>query len=109
MSDADFAPPTEEAHEPAVLPDLDRYLEDAANAMFIRNAGGGWFVAHGANANNDLVALAFDRSDTIGAVWERLHEHPHRRSSIPPVSMTSRRPTTTVMVTVSLGRRRAEP
>ena len=76
MSDADFAPPTEEAHEPAVLPDLDRYLEDAANAMFIRNAGGGWFVAHGANANNDLVALAFDRSDTIGAVWERLHEAP---------------------------------
>ncbi len=76
MSDADFASSTEEEQAPAVLPDLDRYLEDAANAMFIRNAGGGWFVAHGANANNDLVALAFDRSDTIGAVWERLHEAP---------------------------------
>ena len=80
MSDETQVP--DETHVPpegevvAAPPDLDRYLDEAANGLIIRNVGAGWFVATGANLQNELVVLAFRGSDSIGAIWERLAEAP---------------------------------
>ena len=57
-------------------PDLDRYLDEAADGLIVRNVGGGWFVATGANLQKELVVLAFRGSDSIGAIWARLAEAP---------------------------------
>ena len=74
MSDETRVPP--EGEVVSAPPDLDVYLDEAANGMILRNAGGGWFVATGANLQHELVVLAFRRSDSIGAIWERLAEAP---------------------------------
>jgi hypothetical protein len=57
-------------------PDLARCLDEAANGLIIRNVGAGWFVATGANLQNELVVLAFRGSDSIGAIWQQLAEAP---------------------------------
>ena len=59
-------------------PDLDQYLDEAANGVILRNAGGGWFVATGANLQKEVVVLAFRGTDPIGAIWERLATAPSR-------------------------------
>ena len=74
MSETTQVPP--EGEVVSAPPDLDRYLDEAANGLIVRNVGEGWFVATGANLRNELVVLAFRGSDSIGAIWARLAEAP---------------------------------
>jgi hypothetical protein len=67
----DAVPP--EGEVASASPDLDRYVDEAANGFIVRS-GEGWFVATGSNLQNQLVVLAFRGSDSIGTIWERLAE-----------------------------------